>query len=52
VTLDNGQIWRQTVASRYPLQVGHQVRIYRGAIGGYRLSVEELRGFIRVERVQ
>jgi hypothetical protein len=52
VTLDNGQIWRQTASASYPLRVGHLVRIYRGAMGGDRLAVEELGGFIRVERVR
>jgi len=53
ITLENGQVWRQMVAKRYRLRVGHNVRIYPSRWGkSFRLSAEELKGFIQVERVR
>ena len=53
ITLENGQVWRQMVAERYRLRVGHNVRIYPSRWGkSFRLSAEELKGFIQVERVR
>jgi hypothetical protein len=53
ITLTNGQIWRQRNSERYYLQPGHEVRIYPSGFGQYfRLSANELRSFIQVERVQ
>ena len=52
-TLENGQVWRQMRPQWYPLQVGHNVRIYPTRWGNsYRMSSVELNGFIQVERVQ
>jgi len=53
ITLDNGQVWRQNRPEYYPLQPGHEVRIYPGKIGdSYRLTAPFLRGWIQVERVR
>ena len=52
ITLDNGQVWRQTVPKYYPLQAGHPVRIYFSRWRSYRLSNDMLKGFIQVERVR
>jgi hypothetical protein len=52
VTLDNGQVWRQTVPKQYPLQAGHPVRIYYSRWRSYRLTNDTLKGFIQVERVR
>lgn len=53
VTLDNGQIWRQSRADRYTLREGHEVRIYATRWGNnFRLSAKDLGGFIQVERVE
>ena len=53
ITLDNGQVWRQVHPERYRLRPGQHARIYSTRWGAsYRLSVEELRGFIQVQRVQ
>ena len=54
ITLDNGMVWRQTVAnSRMRIQTGDHVRIYTSRWGAdYRLSVEERSGFIQVQRVK
>ncbi|MFO7285516.1 MAG: hypothetical protein C0P79_001585 [Gammaproteobacteria bacterium] len=53
ITLENGQVWRQMEGSRYPIHVGDSVRIYPSRWGGsYRLSVENVHGFIQVERVR
>lgn len=53
ITLDNGQVWRQMTSKKYRLEVGQQVRIYPTQWGdAFRLTVEELRGFIQVERIR
>jgi hypothetical protein len=53
ITLANGQVWRQTSADRYPLKVGHEVRVYPTRFGIYfRLTARELRDFVQVERVR
>jgi hypothetical protein len=52
ITLDNGQVWRQTVPKPYPLQAGYPVRIYYSRWRSYRLTNETLKGFIQVERVR
>lgn len=52
ITLDNGQVWRQTVPEIYPLREGYPVRIYYSRWRAYRLTNEQLRGFIQVERVR
>jgi hypothetical protein len=52
ITLDNGQVWRQTVPDYYPLRPGSEVRIYYSRWRAYRLTSPTLRGFIQVERVR
>lgn len=53
ITLTNGQVWRQMRADHYNLRAGHKVRIYPTRWGSsYRLTVEELKGFIQVERIR
>jgi hypothetical protein len=53
ITLDNGQVWEQTAAKRYPLRRGLQVRIYPTTWGpSYRLTGLDTGGFIQVQRVQ
>ena len=53
ITLENNQVWRQMRPERYRIQVGHDVRIYPSPFGSsFRLSADELRGFIQVERVE
>jgi len=53
ITLENGQVWRQVRPSFYPLRPGQTVRIYSTNWGdSYRMSAEELNGFIQVERVR
>ncbi len=53
ITLTNGQVWRQRHAERYRLRAGYPVRIYPSRFGQYyRLSSNEIRGFIQVERVR
>jgi hypothetical protein len=51
ITLDNGQVWRQTQPLYYPLRLGSEVRISETNFG-HRLTNPALRGFIRVERVR
>lgn len=53
ITLENGQIWRQVQPRFYALRTGQNVRIYQGGwTDSFRLTVPELNGFIRVERVR
>ena len=53
ITLDNGQIWRQTYAEWYPLQPGQRVRLRPSKWGGvFRLTADELNGYIQVQRVR
>lgn len=53
VTLENGQTWRQMTSQRYPLRVGRHVRVYPTRWGNsYRLTTEDSKGFIQVERVR
>ncbi len=52
ITLDNGQVWRQTVPEVYPLRLGSDVRVYYSRWRAYRLTSPVLRGYIQVERVR
>ena len=54
ITLENGQVWRQMVAERYRLRVGHNVRIYPTIWSekAFRLAAEGVKGSIQVERVR
>lgn len=53
VTLAGGQVWRQVNGRPYALKPGMQVRVYRGLFGGsWRITNDELKGFIQVERVK
>jgi hypothetical protein len=52
ITLENGQVWRQTVSKHYELRPGAQVRIYSTRWGSAsRLSAADVNGYIQVERV-
>lgn len=53
ITLDNGQVWRQTRADPYlSLRVGQDVRIFFSRWRTYRLDSPQMRGFLNVERVR
>lgn len=53
ITLEDGQIWRQTNPKRYFLRVGDDVRIYPSSWGtDYRLTVVGRSGYIQVEKVR
>jgi hypothetical protein len=53
ITLENGQVWRQTVSKHYGLKSGQQIRIYSTRWGSAsRLSTDEINGYIQVERVR
>lgn len=52
ITLDNGQVWRQTVPKDYGLREGIPVRIYYSRWRAYRLTNDQLKSFIQVERVR
>jgi hypothetical protein len=53
ITLDNGQVWRQTYAEWYPLRPGLKVRLRPSRWGGtFRLSADQHQGYIQVKRVR
>ena len=54
ITLDNGQVWNQTYAKWYPLQIGQRVEIGPGSRLGNssRLTAVGVGGNIQVERVR
>jgi hypothetical protein len=53
ITLDNGQVWRQTRPEPYlSLRVGQDVRIFFSRWRTYRLDSPQMRGFLQVERVR
>jgi hypothetical protein len=53
ITLDNGQVWRQSSPQRFALKTGQRVTLRSTKWGvSYRLSADTLNGFIQVERVR
>ncbi len=56
VTLENGQVWRQTKGDtqniRVDLQRNQTVDITESSISGYKLRLNEMRRTVRVERVK
>jgi hypothetical protein len=53
ITLDNGQVWRQTQAKfGYLLRPGYDVRVYSSRWRSFRLTSRQLPGYIQVERVR
>jgi hypothetical protein len=53
ITLDNGQVWRQTRPDPYlSLRIGQDVRIFFSRWRTYRLDSPQMRGFLQVERVR
>jgi hypothetical protein len=51
VTLDNGQVWAQIEATRYPLKLGDHVEIDVGAMGSYVLWSPSNRRATKVTRI-
>jgi pyruvate/2-oxoglutarate dehydrogenase complex dihydrolipoamide acyltransferase (E2) component len=53
ITLENGQVWRQTQNKPYNLRVGDEVRIYPTRWGdAYRLTAPRVAGYIQVSRLR
>ena len=51
ITLDNGEVWRQNRALRYPMKVGAVVTLRPSSWGpSYRLTDPAIGGFIQVEQ--
>jgi hypothetical protein len=51
ITLSNGQVWQQMDLEKLDLKQGYSVRIYPSKWGpGFRLSAQEVKGFIQVAR--
>ena len=51
VYLDNGQVWRETVRSRFRYESGLNVVITEGALGSTNLHADGMKKFAKVERV-
>jgi hypothetical protein len=51
ITLDNGQEWRQTSASRKKFTVGDKIEINKGAVGSYRMTELDGSHAMKVRRV-
>jgi hypothetical protein len=51
VTLDNGQVWTQIEATRYPLKAGDHIEIDVGAMGSYVLWSPANRRATKVTRI-
>jgi hypothetical protein len=52
ITLDNGQVWRQTDSIRIKLRKDHLVNIERGAMGSFFIGTENANKRIRAKRVK
>ena len=50
IEFDNGQIWQQTDSTTYPIKVGEQHFIRRGALGAFYLGNEKSNRRIKVRR--
>jgi hypothetical protein len=51
VTLNNGQVWKQTEISRLKIAVGDRVEIEEGRFGGFILTTEQSNRTARVKRI-
>jgi len=51
ISLDNGQVWRQTTSSSLRLRTGDDIEIERGALGSYLLQKVGSKKTMRVQRV-
>jgi hypothetical protein len=52
ITLDNGQVWRQTDSTHLKLVEGQSIAISRGAFGSFFISKESANKRIRAKRVK
>jgi hypothetical protein len=52
VTLNNGQMWRQTEVSRIKIDVGDRIEIEEGVFGSFILTSEASNRTARVKRVK
>ena len=53
MTLENGQIWQQVeTSSLFHVKQGDLVRIEKGSMGSYRMSLAKGSGWVRVTRVE
>jgi hypothetical protein len=52
VTLDTGQVWRQTEPERWRIELGAQVRIRKGVVGGFMLNEVGRNKSTRVRRME
>ncbi|GGP62451.1 hypothetical protein GCM10009347_30660 [Shewanella algicola] len=52
VTLENGQVWKQTNAERYKVKKGHDIYIETGALNSFLMGSDERNATTRVKRLK
>jgi len=52
VSLDNGQVWRETENSRARFKVGQKIKIQEGILGSHNLTMEGKDTIVKVRRVK
>jgi len=52
ITLENGQIWRQTDNDPIVIKIGHQIIIEKASLGSFLLNIEGSNRKMRVKRVE
>ncbi|MGS2719461.1 hypothetical protein [Paraglaciecola aestuariivivens] len=52
ITLENGQVWRQSDKVRLKIKPGQNVTIERGVLGSFFMSTDQVKKSIRVKRVK
>ncbi|MBR9727530.1 hypothetical protein ACFOD0_04330 [Shewanella intestini] len=52
ITLDNGQVWKQTQSRRYKLKLDQEVIIEKAALGSFSLGVTDRNAKIKVKRIK
>lgn len=50
--LDNGQFWKQLEGKLLPVRAGEQVKVERGSLGGYRLTMERQGRTVAAKRIK
>lgn len=51
VTLENGQVWKQTDSTSFRIKEGQEIYVERGALGAFYLSREDVNRRVRVVRI-
>ncbi|WP_445946241.1 hypothetical protein [Shewanella sp.] len=52
ITLDNGQVWKQSGSQRFKLKTGQKIFIERAALGSFLLGTDDRNSTTRVKRLK